>query len=94
MVDKKTVEKVIALARIEASPADCAHLQQQLSKILDYIDKLKELEVGKVEAMRGLHDQEARLGSDEVKPHPGQKDILGNAPVVEGGYIKIPPVIE
>ena len=58
MVDKKIVDYVANLARIEISPQEKDELAPQLSKILDYIDKLKELEVSNVEPTRGALTEE------------------------------------
>ena len=54
MPDKKIVEYVANLARIGIDPNETEYLSSQLSKILDFIDKLKELNVDGVEPMRGL----------------------------------------
>lgn len=94
MVDKKIVEHVAHLARIDISEEEKEFLVPQLSKILDYIDKLKECKVEAVEPMRGLHLENNILRSDEVRPSSTHNEILKNAPGREGNYFKIPKVIE
>ncbi|MEI8349455.1 MAG: Asp-tRNA(Asn)/Glu-tRNA(Gln) amidotransferase subunit GatC [Candidatus Omnitrophota bacterium] len=94
MVDKKIVEYVANLARIEIPPAEAEHISAQLSDILAYIDKLKELNVEKVEPLRGLHLENNIFRKDEALASGCQEDILKNAPVREGNYFKIPKVIE
>ncbi len=94
MVDKKTVEYVANLARIEISLSEAEYLGIQLSKILDYIDKLKELDVDNVVPMRGMNMQNNIFRNDEVKECKVEEDILKNSPQREGNYFKIPKVIE
>lgn len=94
MVDKKQVEYVANLARIEIAESQKEYLASQLSKILGYIDKLKELNIDGVEPLRGLHLENNILRNDEVKQSSAKEDILKNAPSREGDYFKVPPVIE
>lgn len=94
MVDKKTVEYVANLARIEISPDEIEHLSGQLSKILSYIDKLNELNVEAVTPMRGLHLDKNIFRKDQSLESGLKEDILKNSPLKEGDYFKIPKVIE
>lgn len=94
MVDKKQVEYVANLARIEISPDKVEYLSEQLSKILGYIDKLKELDVGNIEPMRGLHCDVNIFREDQSVTSDLKEDILKNSPSREGDYFKIPKVIE
>ncbi|MDP2922202.1 MAG: Asp-tRNA(Asn)/Glu-tRNA(Gln) amidotransferase subunit GatC [Candidatus Omnitrophota bacterium] len=94
MVDKEIVEYVANLARIQVSEEEKEFLSGQLSKILGYIDKLKELDVEKVEPMRGLHLEKNIFRKDEVRISGLNEDILKNAPSREGDYFKVPKIIE
>ncbi|MCK9574258.1 MAG: Asp-tRNA(Asn)/Glu-tRNA(Gln) amidotransferase subunit GatC [Candidatus Omnitrophica bacterium] len=94
MPDKKQVEYVANLARIGINPGETEYLSSQLSKILDYIDKLKELNVDNVEPMRGLNLANNIFRKDEVVDSAVCEDILKNSPSREGNYFKIPKVIE
>ena len=94
MVDKKQVEYVANLARIEILASEAEYLGGQLSKILGYIDKLKELDVDNVAPMRGLNMQNNIFRNDEVKASDTKETILENSPQREGDYFKIPKVIE
>lgn len=94
MVDKKIVEYVANLARIGINAHETEYLGLQLSKILDHIDKLKELNVDNVEPMRGLNLTNNIFRKDEVVNCGLKEDILKNAPSREGDYFKIPKVIE
>jgi len=94
MPNEKQVEYVASLARIGVSSDEAESLVSQLSKILGYIDKLKELNVDNVEPMRGPSLKNNIFREDEAKDCGVQEDILKNAPSREGNYFKIPKVIE
>jgi len=94
MIDKKEVEYVAKLAKIDITQEQKEFLGRQLSKILDYIDKLKELDVEGVEPMRELHAARDIFRQDKVKPSMLEENILKNSPLREGDYFKIPKVIE
>lgn len=94
MPDDKSVEYVAKLARIEISKEQKDSLGEQLSKIIDYIDKLKELDVEGITPMRDVHMSENVFREDKAKDSCLQKDILENSPSSWKGYFKIPKVIE
>ena len=93
-VDKKTVEYVANLARINLAEEEKKSLIAQLSKIFDYIDKLKELDTESIKPMRNLHQAQGVLRKDEARPSDYRDRILNNSPSREGDYFKIPKVIE
>lgn len=94
MTDKESVEYVADLARIEITEEEKSFLNSQLFKIIDYIDKLREVDTDGVELMRGLHIQRNVFREDKVKPSSSKTNILKNSPLREGDYFKIPRVIE
>ncbi|MDD4955414.1 MAG: Asp-tRNA(Asn)/Glu-tRNA(Gln) amidotransferase subunit GatC [Candidatus Omnitrophica bacterium] len=94
MPDKKTVEYVAMLSRIGVSEEEAQYLGSQLSKILEHIDKLKELNVDDVKPMRGMNLNNNIFRDDTVVDSKTQENILKNAPSREGNYFKIPKVID
>lgn len=93
MIEKKTVKYIANLARIEINEEEKEFLQSQLSKILDYIDKLKELDVKKVSPTRGAFLQGNILRQDKSKKSEVFEDILKNTPEIFNNHFKIPKVI-
>lgn len=94
MVDKKTVEYVARLARIALSDEQKEFLSGQLSKIIAYIDKLKELNTEGIEPLRTLNQKRDVLREDVRQQCPLRENILDNAPSRRDDYFKIPKVIE
>ena len=92
--DKEIVEYVASLARIRVTSEEKGPLGEQLSKIIGYVDKLKEADTEGVEPMRGLYSPKNVFREDKVIPSVYREDILKNSPLREGDYFKIPKVIE
>lgn len=94
MEDKDIVDYVADLARINLSSQERVSIGRQLSRILDYISKLRELDVKDVKPLRGLHLDSNVFRKDNSMISPCREDILKNAPLREGNYFKILKVIE
>jgi len=96
-VSAKDVAYVAELAHLELTEAEGQRMQRDLNSILDYVDRLSELDTSAVEPMA----QVARAG------HAMREDILHglrkslphdvaieNAPETDGTFFKVPKVIE
>ena len=94
MVDKKIVEYVANLARIDVTEEEKELLVPQLSKIFGYIDQLRTLVTDNVGPMRQPLEERALLRQDSSRVSDSRDAILVNAPSREGDYFKIPKVIE
>jgi len=88
------VEHIAKLARLELNAQQKALYREQLSNILDYIAKLRELDTASVPptAGGGLARMEFRF--DRSCPGLSTGALLKNAPESEDDQFKIPPVFE
>jgi aspartyl-tRNA(Asn)/glutamyl-tRNA(Gln) amidotransferase subunit C len=87
------VEYVANLARIELSSEEKEYIGPQLSEILDYIEKLDQLEVEDVEPKRRVFPQDNILREDKAEDKNYNSKILANAPEVQDNHFKVPKVI-
>ena len=93
-VSKSDVEHVARLCRLEFSPEELEKLRAELGRILEYVEKLRRLDVGGVEpTLHGL-DGTALLREDV----PGEDTLprtkaLEGAPEEESGHFKVPGVL-
>ncbi|MDD5069196.1 MAG: Asp-tRNA(Asn)/Glu-tRNA(Gln) amidotransferase subunit GatC [Candidatus Omnitrophica bacterium] len=87
------VDYISKLARINVSNEEKKPLESQLSRILEYVNKLKEADVTSVEPLRNLHTNNNVYRQDTVIYPFQQENILNNAPLKEDGYFKTPKVI-
>lgn len=93
-VEKKDVDNVAALARLYFTDREKEELVDTLNSILEYFDKLSELDTEEVEPLTHILPVQNVMREDNVKESVGQKKALANAPEKAGGHFVIPKVIE
>lgn len=93
-VDKATVAKIAALARIRMSGDEVAALVPELNQILGWVEQLGEVDVSGVEPMAAVIPNVLRLRDDVVTDGGVRDAVLANAPAAEHGFFGVPKVIE
>ena len=91
---QQEVEHIAKLARLELTDEQQAHYREQLSAILDYIQKLRMLDTTDVPPTAGGGLTQMTLRADEARPSLSTAALLANAPQTEDEQFKIPPVFE
>lgn len=89
----KEVEHVALLARLELNETEKQLFAEQLSSILEYVDKLNELDTEGVEPLAHILPVYNVFRQDEIKPGSPREEILANAPLVEDGQYKVPKIM-
>lgn len=92
-MEKKEVEHVANLARLEMTDQEITLFTQQLAQILKHFGELKQLNTDGIEPMVTPSDIEYWVREDKVIPGPGAEAILQNAPARVGNLFKVPPVV-
>jgi aspartyl-tRNA(Asn)/glutamyl-tRNA(Gln) amidotransferase subunit C len=93
-IDKETVEKVAHLARLELSETEKQDMIKDMSKILDFMAKLNELDTTGVEPLIYMTDGANILREDVVKQTVTHEEALQNAPKHDEDYFLVAKVIE
>ncbi|WP_112321543.1 Asp-tRNA(Asn)/Glu-tRNA(Gln) amidotransferase subunit GatC [Oceanibium sediminis] len=93
-IDKDTARKVAHLARIEVDEAALEPLAKDLSRILDFMDELNEVDIEGVEPMTSVTPMDLPRRADEITDGNRQADILANAPDAREGFFAVPKVVE
>ncbi len=92
-ISLEKVEKVAELARIALSDEEKESLSQDLSNILDYAEKINELDTSNVEPTAHILDIQNVFRQDEVGQSMPVDDIIKLAPKSDGNFIVVPKVI-
>jgi len=92
-ISVKQVEQVAYLARLELTEPEKQLFAEQLTAILEYAEKLNEIDTEKVEPLHHILPIYNVLREDVVQPGPSREEILSNAPLVEDGQYKVPRII-
>ncbi|MCM8798708.1 MAG: Asp-tRNA(Asn)/Glu-tRNA(Gln) amidotransferase subunit GatC [Candidatus Omnitrophica bacterium] len=79
---------------MELAPEEIEYYTRQLDRILEYINKLKEVEVEGIEPTTGVFPLKNVLRQDEIKPSLGIKEVMEMAIVKENNQFKVPKIIE
>jgi aspartyl-tRNA(Asn)/glutamyl-tRNA(Gln) amidotransferase subunit C len=79
------------LAMIELEPEERDRLRLQLGRILGFVRRLQDVETAD-EGSRG--PEGAAPSADEPGECLDRDEVLGQAPDTEGGYFRVPPVID
>jgi aspartyl-tRNA(Asn)/glutamyl-tRNA(Gln) amidotransferase subunit C len=109
-VTDEDVAYVSDLANLELTEEERARMLRDLNSILEYIERLSELETDKVSPMAQVSDRygadESRQGSerfayairedvkDGLRKSLPHEDAMKNAPDTDGIFFEVPKVIE
>ncbi|PCJ67921.1 MAG: Asp-tRNA(Asn)/Glu-tRNA(Gln) amidotransferase GatCAB subunit C [Bacteroidetes bacterium] len=93
IIDDKKVEDLAHLARLEFSDNQKQSIKSDLVRIIEFCDKLNEVNTEGVEPLIYLSDQKNILRQDISKPGLSKLEVLKNAPSADSDYFKVPKVI-
>lgn len=93
-VTVKDVEHVAELARLELTDQEKQQFTEQLNTILQYVEKLNELNTEDVEPTSHVHKLTNVMRDDRSRPSWTLEAVLRNAPDEEDGQFKVPAVLE
>ena len=94
MITVETVRYIAALARLRFDESEQERLASEMSEILDYVEKLNELDTSDVPPMSHVLDLYNVVREDHVLTRITRDEALKNAPDTDGTYFRAPKVIE
>ena len=93
-LDKEQVIKVAKLARLDLTDAEVEEFTGQLSAILEYVEKMNELDTDNVEPLAHCLPISNVFREDVVKESLGTEKTLANAPQRDGKFFKVPKILD
>jgi aspartyl-tRNA(Asn)/glutamyl-tRNA(Gln) amidotransferase subunit C len=94
MISNETIEYVGILAKLELSDEEKEEAKRDMGRMLDYIDKLNELDTEGVEPMSHVFSMNNVFREDAVVNGDDRENILANAPEQKDGAFKVPRTVE
>ena len=94
MIDRKDVEHVARLARLALTEAELERMRGEMAAILQYIEKLKAVDVEGVEPTSHAVPLVNVMREDEVEPSVDREAMMRNAPDRSGEFFRVPRIIE
>ena len=93
-VDKEQIHKIAHLARLELPDSLLLSYTQDLSHILELVEKINELPCDDVEPLAHPLDTFQSARADQVTETNQRPVLLAGAPMEEAGVFLVPKVIE
>ena len=94
MISRSDVEHVAALARLGLTDPEIDRLVGQLSRILEAVGKLSEVDTSAVEPTAQVIALENVMRDDVARPGISREAALAEAPRREGSLLRVPVVLE
>jgi aspartyl-tRNA(Asn)/glutamyl-tRNA(Gln) amidotransferase subunit C len=92
-ISPEEVAKVASLSRLDLSEDKLELFAGQLGDILDYMDKLGELDTSEVEPLYSPVKHTTVLRRDEARKDYKREEILANAPEQDGQFFIVPRIV-
>lgn len=94
IISDETIEYVGILAKLELSDEEKEQAKKDMGSMLDYIDKLNELDTEGVEPMSHVFPVENVFREDQVTNGDNRDNILLNAPQKKEGTYMVPKTFD
>ena len=93
-IDQQQVRKVAKLSRLELTDREVQEFTGQLGAILEYVEKMNELDTDNVEPLAHCLPVSNVFREDCVKQSLGTEKALANAPDRDGAFFKVPKILD
>ncbi|MCP6718988.1 MAG: Asp-tRNA(Asn)/Glu-tRNA(Gln) amidotransferase subunit GatC [Patescibacteria group bacterium] len=96
MISEDQIKHIAKLARIRLKKKDIKKFQKELSSVLDYVEKLKKVNVSGVEPHTHtvLVENVMRKDQIDVKTKAKSEELLGLAPRTKDNYLKTKQILQ
>ena len=93
IIDDETMENVCILAKLSLSEEEKEQAKADMQKMLDYVEKLDELDTDGVEPLSHIFGDENVFRDDVVTNGDDKEAMLFNAPKAKEGQYQVPKTI-
>ena len=93
IIDDETIENVCILAKLSLSDEAKEKAKEDMQKMLDYVEKLDELDTEGVEPLSHIFGDQNVFREDVVTNGDNKEAMLANAPKAKEGQYQVPKTI-
>ena len=94
-ISNQDIKHIINLARLHIEEHEIEEFTDKLTNILNYIDKLKEIDEKKTEQVYFVKDiKENKFREDIVEKSPGPNVTLSDAPEKDDNFYIVPNILQ
>ncbi|MCH9823071.1 Asp-tRNA(Asn)/Glu-tRNA(Gln) amidotransferase subunit GatC [Salibacteraceae bacterium] len=92
-INNELIDKIASLSKLEFEGEEKAAIKSDLTRMLDFIEKLQSVPTEGVEPLIYMTDEKGKTRLDESKVTISKEEALKNAPQKDSFYFKVPKVI-
>ena len=89
-ITEELIDHIAHLARLEFKGEDKVSIQKDMERMIEFVDKLSEIDTENVEPLIFMSEEVNRLREDEPKVTVTHEEALRNAPKKDSDYFRIP----
>ena len=93
-VDNKLIDDLARFAKLNFDKQSIEEMKSDFEKILEFVDKLSEIDTEGVDPLIYLSDELNILRDDKIGKVVTQEQALKNAPNKDSDYFKVPTVLK
>ena len=93
-IDQTLIEKLAKLSQLDFSQEAKSKMEQDLNKILAFVDELNTLNTDDIEPLVYINEEINKLREDKIGEHLTKEKALKNAPDKDSDYFKVPTVLK
>ena len=93
-VNNKLIQDIAKLSKLKFDDSAEEKMKVDLEKMLDFVDKLNEIDTEGVDPLIYMSEEINVLREDKVTEETSQEDALKNAPEKDSDYFKVPTVLK
>jgi aspartyl-tRNA(Asn)/glutamyl-tRNA(Gln) amidotransferase subunit C len=94
IVNDELIDNLAELACLEFTAAEKEELKKDLGRMINFIDKLNELDTTGKEPQLHMSEEINTLRADVLEGSVSREEALKNAPLTDGIFFKVPKVIK
>ena len=94
LLDKTDIEKIAWLARLSIDADDIPNYSHDLSRILDLVAEMEQVDTSSIQPLAHPLELSARLREDAITETDQREHFQQIAPAVSNGHYLVPKVIE
>lgn len=93
-ISRATLNKIAHLARLEFSEAEAERMMSDLTEIVNWVEKLREVDTSGIEPLTSMSQEVNILREDDPKPSLTREEALTRSPQQDGEFFRVPKVID
>ncbi|MBP5281837.1 MAG: Asp-tRNA(Asn)/Glu-tRNA(Gln) amidotransferase subunit GatC [Lachnospiraceae bacterium] len=90
IMTRERIKRVARLAELNLSPDEEVRFQQDVQRMLEYVDCLNTLDTDGVEPLYQVIEDNPVMREDMPESVYGREELLSGAPSERGGYFAVP----